>query len=127
MKDVDGKDYYVGMDVVMGLNNWKVDNVKEEGKMNKLEELFMESLRLVSWDLCVEWVVRGRWFKIRNMVVGRRIYDSVMFDFKLRRDGSIIGFGNFMYGGEYDFDMFKKGVIEECVVSFVSRLFRYYD
>lgn len=35
MKDVNGKDYYVGMDVVMGLNNWKMD-VKEDKVMKEL-------------------------------------------------------------------------------------------
>jgi len=88
-----------------------------------MEKLFKEMRRLESWDVKVEWVRKGEWFKVR----GGEGYESVMFDFK-RRGMGIVGGGNFGCRGEYEFDMFRRGVIEDMgLEQFVNRMFRYYD
>jgi len=91
-----------------------------------MERLYVECGRLRGWDIRVEWVKEGIWFKIRNGFNGNKGYDSVMFDFKVSDKGVIKGGGNFMYDGIYDFDMFKGGVYDKVEV-IVNRLFRYFD
>lgn len=87
-------------------------------------KLYVECLRLESWDIDVVWVREGKWFKIRNGKNGRVCYDSVMFDFLVRGNGEVVGSGNYGFNGEYEFDMIRKGVIEEMSLKgFVDRLF----
>lgn len=89
---------------------------KKENVMEKIVELFCELVDLWMWNVNVEWVKEGEWFKVRNGVEGDKYYDSVMYDVK-KRGGDVVVCGN-GYGDDYYlFVKYIKGLSVSEIVS----------